>query len=111
MFSLLCTAYTSYGTFFSVRDFFAVYGADTVPTVRTVPAGDVFPRFPSESPLHFADRRDESVIVGYYTSALRPQARFEAQPPQVALSAKMKCISVPRHLPMNLERRDALGKK
>lgn len=36
MFSLLCTAYTSYGTFFSVRDFFAVYGADTVPTVGTV---------------------------------------------------------------------------
>ena len=25
--------------------------------------------FPSESPLHFADHRDESVIVGYYTSA------------------------------------------
>ena len=23
---------------------------------------------PSESPLHFADRRDESVIMGYYTS-------------------------------------------
>ena len=22
----------------------------------------------SKSPLHFADRRDESVIVGYYTS-------------------------------------------
>ena len=32
------------------------------------PAGDVFPRSPSESPLHFADHRDESVIVGYYTS-------------------------------------------
>jgi hypothetical protein len=45
----------------------------------------------SKSPLHFAAHRDESVIVGYYTS--------------------QKCISVPRHLPMNLERRDALGKK
>ena len=26
------------------------------------------PHTPSESPRHFADRRDESVIVGYYTS-------------------------------------------
>ena len=75
MFCFPRTAYTSYGTFFSVHDFFAVYGADTVPTVRTVPAGDVFPRFPSESPLHFADRRDESVIVGYYTSAEVPSPR------------------------------------
>ena len=42
----------------------------------------------SKSPLHFADRRDESVIMVYYTSAemhLRP-----------------------RHLPLNPERRDAL---
>ena len=30
---------------------------------------------PSESPLHFADRRDESVIVGYYTSAEAPFPR------------------------------------
>ena len=30
---------------------------------------------PSESPLHFADRRDESVIVGYYTSAEVPSPR------------------------------------
>ena len=65
-------------------------------------------RFPSESPLHFAGRRDESVIVGYYTLALRPQARFGVQPPQAALSTEMKCISVPRHLPPNPERRDAL---
>ena len=36
MFCFLRTAYTSYGTFFSVRDFFAAYGADTVPTVRRV---------------------------------------------------------------------------
>ena len=36
MFSLLCTAYTSYSTLFSVHDFFAVYGADTVPTAGTV---------------------------------------------------------------------------
>ena len=43
----------------------------------------------SKSPLHFADRRDESVIVGYYTSAevhLRPPVTF----------------------PLNLERRNAL---
>ena len=30
---------------------------------------------PSESPLHFADRRDESVIMGYYTSAEVPSPR------------------------------------
>ena len=30
---------------------------------------------PSESPLHFADHRDESVIVGYYTSAEVPSPR------------------------------------
>ena len=30
---------------------------------------------PSESPLHFADRRAESVIVGYYTSAEVPFPR------------------------------------
>ena len=45
----------------------------------------------SKSPLHFADRREESVIVGYYTSE------------EVHLR--------PRHLPLNPERRDALGKK
>ena len=42
----------------------------------------------SKSPLHFAAHRDESVIVGYYTSA------------EVHLR--------PRHLPLNPERRDAL---
>ena len=36
MFCFLRTAYTSYGTFFSVHNFFTVYGADTVPTARTV---------------------------------------------------------------------------
>ena len=36
MFCFLRTAYTSYGTFFSVHNFFNVYGADTVPTARTV---------------------------------------------------------------------------
>ena len=36
MFCFLRTAYTSYGTFFSVHNFFAVYGADTIPTARTV---------------------------------------------------------------------------
>jgi len=36
MFYFLRTAYTSYGTFFSVRNFFAAYGTDTVPTVGTV---------------------------------------------------------------------------
>ena len=36
MFYFLRTAYTSYSTFFSVHNFFAVYGADTVPTARTV---------------------------------------------------------------------------
>ena len=36
MFYFLRTAYTSYGTFFSVHDFFAVYGADTIPTTGTV---------------------------------------------------------------------------
>ena len=36
MFCFLRTAYTSYGTFFSVRIFFAAYGTDTVPTVGTV---------------------------------------------------------------------------
>ena len=45
----------------------------------------------SKSPLHFAAHRDESVIVGYYTSG------------EVHLR--------PRHLPLNPERRDALGKK
>ena len=30
------------------------------------------PHTPSESPRHFAARRDESVIVGYYTSAEVP---------------------------------------
>ena len=34
-----------------------------------------YSRSPSESPLHFADRRDESVIVGYYTSAEVPFPR------------------------------------
>ena len=42
----------------------------------------------SKSPLHFAAHRDESVIVGYYTSG------------EVHLR--------PRHLPLNPERRDAL---
>ncbi len=41
----------------------------------------------SKSPLHFAAHRDESVIVGYYTSG------------EVHLR--------PRHLPLNPERRDA----
>ena len=45
----------------------------------------------SKSPLHFAAHRDESVIVGYYTSG------------EVHLR--------PRHPPLNPERRDALGKK
>ncbi len=34
----------------------------------------------------------ESIIVGYYTSALRPQACFGVQPPQAALSTEMKCL-------------------
>jgi hypothetical protein len=38
--------------------------------------------------------QDESVIVGYYTSALRPQACFGVQPPQAALSTEMKCIPI-----------------
>ena len=42
----------------------------------------------SKSPLHFAAHRDESVIVGYYTSG------------EVHLR--------PRHLPLNPERRDVL---
>ena len=42
----------------------------------------------SKSPLHFAAHRDESVIVGYYTSG------------EVYLR--------PRHLPLNPERRDTL---
>ena len=46
----------------------------------------------SKSPLHFAAHRDESVIVGFIT-------------------LPKKCIFVPRHLSMNLERRDAFGKK
>lgn len=86
----------------SVRNFFRIVALPQ----ETFPLGES-----SKSPLHFAAHRDESVIVGYYTSALRPQARFEAQAPQAALSAKMTCIFVPRHLLMNPERRDALGKK
>ena len=34
----------------------------------TAVAGGKAPAPPRESPRHFADRRDESVIVGYYTS-------------------------------------------
>ena len=35
----------------------------------------LYSRSPSESPLHFADHRYESVIVGYYTSAEVPSPR------------------------------------
>ena len=49
------------------------------PSVRTYaairPKHTLYNRSPSESPLHFADRRDESVIVGYYTSAEVPSPR------------------------------------
>ena len=37
--------------------------------VAICPKRTLYSRSPSESPLHFADRRDESVIVGYYTSS------------------------------------------
>ena len=51
-----------------------------VPTFRThvrsdSPETPLYNRFPSESPLHFAGRRAESVIVGYYTSAEVPFPR------------------------------------
>ena len=39
------------------------------------PETPLYNRFPSESPLHFAGRGDESVIVGYYTSAEVPFPR------------------------------------
>ena len=39
------------------------------------PKPTLYSRFPSESPLHFAGRGDESVIVGYYTSAEVPFPR------------------------------------
>ena len=43
--------------------------------VAICPKRTLYSRSPSESPLHFADRRDESVIVGYYTSAEVPFPR------------------------------------
>ena len=43
--------------------------------VAICPKRTLYNRSPSESPLHFADRRDESVIVGYYTSAEAPFPR------------------------------------
>ena len=43
--------------------------------VAICPKRTLYSRSPSESPLHFADRRDESVIVGYYTSAEVPSPR------------------------------------
>ena len=39
------------------------------------PKRTLYSRSPSESPLHFADHRDESVIAGYYTSAEVPSPR------------------------------------
>ena len=36
-------------------------------SVRQAPAGAASPRSPSESPRHLCSRKDESVIVGYYT--------------------------------------------
>jgi len=49
------------------------------PSVRTYaaicPKRTLYSRFPSESPLHFVGRGDESVIVGYYTSAEVPFPR------------------------------------
>ena len=49
------------------------------PSVRTYaairPKRTLYNRSPSESPRHFAGRRDESVIVGYYTSAEVPFPR------------------------------------
>ena len=39
------------------------------------PKRTLYSRSPSESPLHFADRRAESVIAGYYTSAEVPFPR------------------------------------
>ena len=76
----------------SVRDFFRMrteqsssHCANLIVALpqETFPLGES-----SKSPLHFAAHRDESVIVGYYTSG------------EVHLR--------PRHLSMNLERRDAL---
>ena len=67
-----CTPYRPYGLFEVRTRFFSdAYGAIKFALCEldcNSPAGDIFPRSPSESPLHFADRRDESVIVGYYTS-------------------------------------------
>ena len=43
------------------------------------------PHTPSESPRHFAARRDESVIVGYYTSRRKclPRTPVHFQQPNV----------------------------
>ena len=43
--------------------------------VAICPKRTLYSRSPSESPLHFVDHRDESVIVGYYTSAEVPFPR------------------------------------
>ena len=72
-----CTPYDKESMFsrFNVLFLGFSYGVHFVQVLFTPYAIFRFRRSPSESPLHFADRRNESVIVGYYTSAEVPFPR------------------------------------
>ncbi len=78
----------------SVRNFSDAYGAIKFALCeldRSSPAGDVPPRRVLESPLHFAAHRDESVIVGYYTSGevhLRPRHLSELRKEEMPFGKK-----------------------
>ena len=65
----------------------------------------LYSRSPSESPLHFADRRAESVIVGYYTSAEVPFPR--RRQPECAF-VNLFCAANP-HRPQGDVSRDSKG--